>query len=46
MGVEDPISTDNEYVKATQQTWFYTWASMAFGLTDPFAVVKITGLNQ
>lgn len=46
MGVEDLISTDNEYVKATQQTWFYTWASMAFGLTDPFAVVKITGLEK
>ena len=46
MGVEDPISTDNEYLKATQKTVFYTWATMAFGVTDPFSVVKLTGLNQ
>lgn len=46
MGVEDPISTDNEYVKATQKTVFYTWATMAFGVTDPFSVVKLTNLDK
>lgn len=46
MGVEDPISTDNEYVKSTQKTVFYTWATMAFGVTDPFSAVKLTGLAQ
>ncbi|WP_257160400.1 major capsid protein [Corynebacterium cystitidis] len=46
MGVEDPISTDNEYVKGQQKTVFYTWASMAFGVTDPFSVVRLTGLAQ
>ena len=46
MGVEDQISTDSEYLKSTQKTVFYTWATMAFGVTDPFSVVKLTGLNQ
>lgn len=46
MGVEDPISTDNEYIKATQKTVFYTWATMAFGVTDPFSVVKLTNLDK
>lgn len=46
MGVEDPISTDNEYIKSRQVTEFYTWASMAFGVTDPLSVVKLTGLAQ
>lgn len=46
MGVEDPISTDSEYVKATQKTVFYTWASMAFGVTDPLSVVKLTNLGK
>ncbi|MCQ4611885.1 major capsid protein [Corynebacterium sp. CCUG 51687] len=46
MGVEDPISTDSEYIKSRQTTRFYTWASMAFGVTDPFAAVKLTGLAQ
>lgn len=46
MGVEDPISTDNEYIKGRQLTRFYTWASMAFGVTDPFSAVKISGLAQ
>lgn len=46
MGVEDPISTDNEYIKGRQLTRFYTWASMAFGVTDPFSVVKLSGLAQ
>lgn len=46
MGVEDPISTDNQYIKARQVTEFYTWATLAFGVTDPLAVVKITGLNK
>lgn len=46
MGVEDPISTDNEYIKARQTTEFYTWASMAFGVTDPLSIVKITGLEK
>ncbi|CAB0813617.1 hypothetical protein FRC0263_01955 [Corynebacterium diphtheriae] len=44
MGVEDPISTDSEYVKSRQVTEFYTWATMAFGVTDPLSVVKLTGL--
>ena len=46
MGVEDPISTDNEYIKGRQLTRFYTWASMAFGVTDPLSVVKLSGLAQ
>lgn len=46
MGVEDPISTDNEYIKARQLTRFYTWVTMAFGVTDPFSVVKLSGLAQ
>lgn len=46
MGVEDPISTDTEYVKARQVQMFYTWSSMAFGVTDPFSVVTITGLDK
>lgn len=46
MGVEDPISTDNEYIKSRQVTRFYTWATMAFGVTDPFSVVKLSGLAQ
>lgn len=46
MGVEDPISTDSEYIKARQVTEFYTWATMAFGVTDPFSAVKLTGLAQ
>lgn len=46
MGVEDPISTDNEYIKARQVTAFYTWATMAFGVTDPLSIVRLTGLDQ
>lgn len=46
MGVEDPISTDNEYIKSRQLTRFYTWATMAFGVTDPFSVVMLSGLNK
>ena len=46
MGVEDPISTDNEYIKGRQVTRFYTWATMAFGVTDPLSVVKLSGLEQ
>ena len=46
MGVEDPISTDNEYIKGRQLTRFYTWATMAFGVTDPLSVVKLSGLAQ
>lgn len=45
IGVEDPISTDSEYVKARQVTEFYTWATMAFGITDPFAVAKLSNLG-
>ena len=46
MGVEDPISTDNEYIKSRQVTEFYTWATMAFGVTDPLSAVKLVGLTQ
>lgn len=46
IGVEDPVSTDNEYIKARQVTEFYTWATMAFGVTDPLSVVKLTGLDS
>lgn len=46
MGVEDPISTDSEYIKARQVTEFYTWATLAFGVTDPLSAVFISGLAQ
>lgn len=46
MGVEDPISTDSDYIKARQVTEFYTWASMAFGVTDPMSAVVLSGLAQ
>ncbi|MBD0853089.1 hypothetical protein CU043_02435 [Corynebacterium striatum] len=46
MGVEDPISTDSEYIKARQVTEFYTWATLAFGVTDPLSAVLITGLAK
>lgn len=46
MGVEDPISTDSEYIKARQVTEFYTWATLAFGVTDPMSAVFLTGLAQ
>ncbi|MFW9145997.1 major capsid protein [Corynebacterium striatum] len=46
IGVEDPISTDSEYIKARQVTEFYTWATLAFGVTDPLSAVLITGLAK
>lgn len=44
IGVEDPISTDSDYLKATQTTEFYTWATMAVAITDPLAVVRLKNL--
>lgn len=46
MGVEDPISTDNGYIKSRQVTEFYTWATMAFGITDPLSIVKLSNLGS
>lgn len=46
MGVEDPISTDSEYIKSRQVTEFYTWATMAFGITDPLSIVKLSNLGS
>lgn len=45
MGVEDPISTDNGYIKSRQVTEFYTWVTMAFGITDPLSIVKLSNLG-
>lgn len=45
MGVESPISTETWRDAATQTTWSQTWATVAFGVTDPLAMVKLTNLS-
>lgn len=45
MGVESPISTETWRDAATQTTWSQTWATVAFGVTDPLAMVKLNGLS-
>ncbi|MDO4928958.1 MAG: hypothetical protein Q3976_07870 [Corynebacterium sp.] len=46
MGVESPISTETWRDASIQTTWVQTWATVAFGVTDPFAMVKLTGLGS
>ena len=45
MGVESPISTETWRDASTQTTWSQTWATVAFGVTDPLAMVKLNGLS-
>ena len=45
MGVESPISTETWRDASTQTTWSQTWATVAFGVTDPMAMVKLTNLG-
>lgn len=46
MGVETPISTEAWRDPETQKMWSQTWASVAFGITDPFAMVVLDGVGD
>lgn len=43
MGVESPISTESWREEKVQTHWTQTWATVAFGVTDPLAMVRIEG---
>lgn len=45
MGVETPVSTETWRDEAHQVTHSQTWATMGYAITDPYALVKITGLD-
>ena len=46
MGVETPVSTEVERDPGHQVTNTYTWATMGHAITDPYALVKIKGLEK
>lgn len=46
MGVETPVSTETERDMLHQVTNTVTFATMGYAITDPYALVKITGLNK
>lgn len=46
MGVETPISTENWREPFSQREWFQTWATLEFGITNPYAIAQITGVNN
>ncbi|MFE2998671.1 major capsid protein [Nocardia sp. NPDC059246] len=44
MRMEDPLSTETWYEAGEQTTWFQSWCTPAFAVTEPYAVLKFTGL--
>lgn len=46
MGVESPISTETWRDPARQVQNFSTWATMAYGVTDPLSIVRLKGLAK
>lgn len=45
IGVESPISTETWREAVNQTSYSQTWATMAYAVTDPLALVKITNLS-
>ncbi len=45
MGVEDPLSDETWREAKIQSTWFQSWMTATFGVTDPFAIVEITNAD-
>ncbi|MFP7366290.1 major capsid protein [Corynebacterium callunae] len=45
MGVEDPLSAETWDDRKIQSTWFQSWMTVAFGITDPLAIVEITNVD-
>lgn len=45
IGVESPISTETWREAVNQTSYSQTWATMAYAVTDPLALVKITNIS-
>lgn len=46
IGVESPIASESWRDEAHQTTHNQTWATVGHAITDPYALVKITGLDK
>lgn len=46
MGVEDPLTTEVWEDKSIQSDWTQSFTSVAFGITDPLAIIQITGIGS
>lgn len=44
MGIEDPLSSEVFDDRKIQSTWYQSWMTAAFGVTDPYAIIDITNV--
>lgn len=45
IGVESPISTESWREHRIQTNYTQTWATMAYAVTDPMAIIKLEGIS-